>query len=136
MRFLRWLWRLAALIWPFVIDTGLWFAGAGTLYAFLFLLFFLLFAVAWLFGFSPPEITAWLDDHAALFDRIGDWLWRVFMGFVLLICALGLVAVWSQWFGEKDEPDKPRNVGGGCCGLIAILVFGYAAWVGMTMPMD
>jgi hypothetical protein len=135
--FFRTLWRIAGLIWPFV-GSGFRLSGAGTLWTFVFLLFFLGFAVAWLFGFSPPEVSAWLDSHADLWRWIGDWLWRGFWGVVLLFCAAILFAIGLEWFGQKAKgfENAPRDVKGGCCSLIGVTVAGYVAWIAITMPLS
>lgn len=137
MRFLRSLWALARLVWPFA-GSGQWFSGAGTLWTFLFFLFFIGFAVAWLFGFSPAEVSAWLDAHAELWSWIGGWLWRGFWIVALLFCAAILFAIGLEWFGKKAEgfEDAPRDVKGGCCALTAIVVVAYFAWIAITMPLD
>ena len=135
--FFRGLWRLARIAWPFA-GSGQWFSGAATLWTFLFFLFFIVFAVAWLFGFSPSEVSAWLDAHAALWNWIGGWLWRIFWGAALLLCGLIVFAVGVEFFGARaaDAQDVPRDVKGGCCGLIFVVLVGYVAWIGMTMPLD
>ena len=114
------------------------FSGAATVWTFLFLLFFIAFAVAWMFGFSPPEVSAWLDAHAALWNAIGGWLWRGFWAAALLLCALIVFAVGLEFFGARaeDAKDTPRDLKGGCCGLIFVAVLGYFAWIAITMPLD
>lgn len=136
-KFFRGLWRLAKIVWPFA-GSGQMFGGAGTLWTFLFFLCCIVFAVAWLFGFSPSEVTAWLDAHADLWNVIGGWLWRGFWAVVLLFCGLILFSIGLEWFGQKAKgfEDSPRDVKGGCCALIAIVVVGYIAWIAITMPLE
>lgn len=137
MGFFRTLWRLARIAWPFS-GSGQWFSGAATLWTFLFFLFVIGFGVAWMFGFSPPEVSAWLDAHADLWRSIGGWLWRAFWIVVLLFCAAILFAIGLEWFGAKAKgfADSPRDVKGGCCALAAVAVTVYFAWIAITMPLD
>jgi len=120
------------------IGSGRWLWGAARLWVWLFFGFFILFAVAWLFGYEPARVNDWLDAHGGLWRWIGGWLWRGFWGVVLLFCAAILFAVGLEWFGRKAEgfENAPRDLKGGCCALIAIVVVGYVAWIAIMMPID
>lgn len=135
--FFRSLWTLARIVWPFA-GSGQMFRGAGTLWTFLLFLLCIVFAIAWMFGISPSELSAWFDAHGATLNWIGGWLWRLFWGAVLGLCGLVLFSVGLEFFGARaaDAKDTPRDVKGGCCGLMFVAVAGYIAWIAITMPLD
>lgn len=124
------------MLWPFA-GSGQAFRGAGTTWTFLFLLFFVGFAIAWMLDVSPSEATAWLDAHSAIWEWIGGWLWRLFWGIVVLVCAILIFGIGVEWFGKKAPglEHEPRNVKGGCCMLVAIVVTVYIAWIAITLPL-
>lgn len=137
MGFFRFLWGLSRATWMFAGINPV-FRRAGALWMFLFFLFCILFAVAWLFGYPPDQVSAWLGAHEGLWRLIGDWLWRIFWGIALLVCGVILFGVAMEFFGARAEQfkDEPRDIKGGCCGLIFVVVVGYLAWIAITMPLD
>lgn len=138
MRWLRWLWGLSGTIWKSSATDTRPYRIYGTSWIFLILLFSLVFAVAWIAGYPPWQVTDWLDAHAALWRSIGGWLWRTFWGIVLLVCAILIFGIGLDLFGQRAAgcEDKPRNYGGGCCGLIAVAVTIYIGWIAITMSLD
>lgn len=137
------------------VGSGQWLWGGARLYGCLFFGFFVLFAVAWMFGFEPAQVSAWLDAHGGLWRSIGNILWRIFCGFVLLICLYALIGGLYERFSpagraqhQKMMDDYIRGPGEdasmpelptkpiGCVGFGAAIVIGYVAWVGLTMPLD
>ncbi len=137
MGFFRFLWGLSRSTWMFAGMNPV-FRNAGALWMLVFFLFCIVFAVAWLFGYPPDQVGAWLGAHEGLWRWLGGWLWRIFWGGVLLLCAAILFAVGLEWFGKKAEEfkDTPRDIKGGCCGLTFVAVASYIAWVAVTMPLD
>jgi hypothetical protein len=51
---------------------------------------------------------------------------------------LVLFSVGLEFFGARaaDAKDTQRDVKGGCCGLMFVVVVGYIAWIAITMPLD
>jgi hypothetical protein len=91
--------------------------------AILFLAGILLTLVGTIFGFSLDDVDRWFDAHGSWFGAIGDILFRLACGLVLLICVLGVASP----FIDRKNPERP---GLGCV-FLALLV-GYFAWIGMT----
>lgn len=145
------LWRVARGSWVNVGGGLRPHSMASALYLFLFFVFFVVGAILWALGFDLGEVERWMDAHAGLFDWVGTWLWRLFCGFVLLICAFvlvfgaydrlspgqraarGRIALSNKWRRKsKSEQDAAKPIG--CIGFGMALLIGWFAWVGMTMP--
>jgi len=137
MGFFRGLWALARMTWPFV-GGGQYFRNAGTLWAFLFFLFCVVFGVAWLVGYSPAEVGGWIDGHGDLWNEIGGWLWRLFWGVVLLVCAISIFGIGTDLFGKPatNAPEVPRNYAYSGCLLTAIILVIAIAYVAIRLPID
>ncbi|MDB5679175.1 hypothetical protein [Sphingomonas bacterium] len=135
MRFFRWLWGVSGTAWKYSATQNRWASNYGTLWTFVFLLFFIFFAVAWIFGYPPSDVSAWLTANSAIWLWIADWLWRIFWGVVLLVCGLVVFGVMMEFFGKRadDANDIPRDIKGGSCMFVAVVMVGYIAWIAMTM---
>ena len=77
-------------------------------------------------GFDLGDVDLWIDDHIDLFHGIGDLLWRIGCGFVLLCCVGG---AWVSTLGRDKA--KGERIGWGC--LVAAIPIAWFAWIGMTM---
>jgi hypothetical protein len=100
------------------------FGPLVVLAATLFLIGVLLTLLGTIFGFSLDDVDRWLDNHSSWLTAIGDVLFRIACGFVLLICVLGVLAPVI----DRKNPERP----GWGCAFLGLLV-GYFAWTGMTM---
>jgi hypothetical protein len=137
MGFFRALWALARMTWPFV-GGGQYFRNAGTLWAFLFFLFCFVFGIAWLFGYPPTTVGGWIDAHGGLWDQIGGWLWRLFWGVVLLICAISIFGIGADLFGKPatDAKDVPRDYRRSGCLFLGIVFVVVIACVAIRLPIE
>jgi hypothetical protein len=87
-----------------------------------------------IFGFDGLAlIDRGLERHSGLIAAIGDALFRIACGIVLIICALGVyivvrdqTAVWHGKAAGVRSPETPAGLG---CLMLAIII-GYFAWVG------
>lgn len=121
MGFLRYLWNLARFL-TVPLSIGLRLGSrAAQLFGFLFLLFCIFFGVVALFGGDIGQVQAWFDRHAAAFDLAGTVLWKIVLGFVLLMCGLTFVAQFTN--SREDRP--------GCFGIGVAVIIGYACVVGL-----
>ena len=126
--------------------------------AILFVVAVVLTLLGLVFGFHLGDVDGWLDAHGGWFNAVGNLLFRLFCGAVLLGCVLIL---FGAIFGRRSpgigpaearrdliapeprlaaleagedapvvEPPAPPPALG--CVLLAIPL-GYFAWIGMTM---
>lgn len=119
-------------------------SGAARLFTFLWLIFLVIAIVLVLFGFDLEAVDRWLDTHTNWFELIGDVLFRLFYGFVILLCGLTIYTLAEEMLfptgrkGEAPDPDDEpddgkRHVVRRSLGILAALAIAYVAWVGLTM---
>ena len=123
MGLFSWLWDMAR-AWPNP-GMGLRFGSPrAVLLQFLILFFTLFFIIMVLMGFDVADVEGWLDAHGGLFDTIGTILFKMLLGFILLICVFTVAGA----IFDRKNPERPGFVQAAFSALV-----GYFAWVGITM---
>lgn len=120
--------------------------------AVLFFIAILLSLVGLVAGFDLNDVDLWLQAHGGFFSAVGNVLFRIGCGFVLLCCVAAVLgAIFDRPkrapgpdAAPRDllapppapppapdvDPDAAKPIGIGCA-LLALVV-GYFAWVGMV----
>ncbi len=147
--FFGFLWRMSRL-GTMGSDIGLRVgSGAAVLYTFLWLVFLVVAIVLVVLGFDLEAVDRWLNAHSGWFELIGDVVWRIFCGLVVLMCGLaiytlGLEMIDPRQAEDEDEP-KPRRKKAGVeeaprrkivsrsLGILVLLGIGWFAWGGVVL---
>ena len=120
-------------------------SGGARLFTFLWLIFLIVAVVLVLSGFDLEAVDRWLDAHSSWFELVGDVLFRIFYGFVILLCGLTVYTLGEEMLfptgrkGEAPDPDDEESNDGKrhavrrSLGILVALAIGYLAWGGMTM---
>ncbi|HWU74018.1 MAG TPA: hypothetical protein VN137_11065 [Sphingomonas sp.] len=142
---LSYLWRLSRGGWLGDQVGARIGSGGARLFTFIWLIFLIVAIVLVLSGFDLEAVDRWLDAHSSWFELIGDVLFRIFYGFVILLCGLTIYTLGEEIVfpaGRKAEPPDPnedesndgkRHVVRRGLGILLAMAIGYVAWVGMTM---
>ena len=121
MGLFSWLWGMAR-GWP---DPGMGIrpgSANAVFVTFLILLFTLIGIVLALMGFDIADVEAWLDAHGGLFDAIGTVLFKILLGFILLICVFTIAGA----IFDRRNPERPGVI----MSIVAALI-GYFCAVGL-----
>lgn len=132
MRMLRRIGDFIGGLWAFsrrfavsMVEGLRWGSPAAALTMFLFLVFAIVGLVLVLLGFDLGDVDAWIERQGGWLSFLGDWAFSIVCGIVLFFC---VAVAGALLFGRKKG--EKRSYGG----IIAALVIGYFAWIGMTMP--
>ena len=118
------LWRFSRRSWISIDDELRPRSGASALKLFLFIIFFIVGLILVALGFGLGDVDNWLDAQSGWITFVADWAFSALCGLILLFC---LAYAGAALFGRKQGERVPMG------GLIAALVIGYFAWIGMTL---
>lgn len=124
-RFIAFLWAFSRRSWVSVHEGLRPRSGASALVLFLFLLFFVVGLILLLLGFDLGHVDAWLDAHGGWFSAIGDLLFRLVSGAILLVC---LIFLGSALY---DLTKGKLRIGT----ILLSLLIGYFAWIGVSADL-
>ena len=102
-RFLEGLWR-SAQRWP---NPGMPGVRVGSPLAaglmFLILLFGTIGLMLVMLGVDLDRVDLWLDAQAGWLDIVGTLIFRLILGFIVLMCAILILG----WLFDRKNPDRP-----------------------------
>ena len=125
MEFLRSLWR-AARFWP---DPGMGLrpgSNNAVFVTFLILLFSIVGVVLVMLGFDLKDVDVWLEAQGGWLDAAGSFLFKALLAFIVLMCAILLLASLYDGVFARDKKDRL-----GIRTALLALVIGYFAGVGL-----
>ena len=126
--------------------------GPVVVSTFLFFVFVVVGLVLTALGFDLAKVDVWLAAHNGWLLFIGDILFRLVCGLVLLLCGLCIASLTkglrfappplpqplplSEKAGRRRMPTTPakipkRNVAGKVLGILVCLIIGYFAFIGV-----
>lgn len=120
--FVAFLWDISRRSWISIREGLRPRSGASALFLFLFLLFFVVGFILVFLGVDLDAVDRWIYARGGWFSAIGDLLFRLASGAVLLLCVIFVGAA------LYDLTKGKVRIGT----ILVALVIGYFAWFGVS----